>query len=268
MNCRGNAILATLLFVAAGTESFAQTVTWTAGRTLRIDFVMPAAAWPLAPNTLATYGGYATIVQPHTRMTGVLYNGATVMGVSQSVYSNVRPGLYSFYPLGPSFKSPGSPYNFPRDGEPAVVDFTPIWNKTIQGRLEYTIDTGNIQINLGSVALALSESAGPNYGQSIYPSPQILSVKMLPEVPTDPPPPPPVVPGPPMMSGDDDIFMTPSVLKSWCESTKGTAILVRTNLTVKGSSTTPVQIASGCKSHPVVPSTLRPELPCSSIPLL
>ncbi|MBL8214766.1 MAG: hypothetical protein JNK87_28865 [Bryobacterales bacterium] len=233
-------MLLAALFTAAAS---AQTATWTAARTLRIEFRMPTAAWPLAPNTVNVYGGYVTLQQPHTGITASLYNNGVLMGTSFSPLGAGATGLYSYYGFGTSFKTATSPWA--HGGTPTVVDFTPLRDRTIQGRIDVNIATGSMLINLGSVALAILEAAGPNYEQSIYPSPIITSVKRIPELPTDPPPPPSVVPGPPVIGGDDDIVMSPSVFKANCEATKGSAIGVRTNLAITGSSSA-VQVASGC----------------------
>ncbi|MFN0105711.1 MAG: hypothetical protein ACKV2U_26945 [Bryobacteraceae bacterium] len=207
---------------------------------------MPSSAWPIAPNTLVAYGGYANIVQPHTRIIGSIFNGETLLGTSQCTISAGRTGTYSFYPLPATFKSPGSPWNFPQPGEPAEVDFSSILNKTIAGRMDFTIDAGSIQFNLSSVALALTQASGPNYGQSVYPSPIVSSVKIFPELPGDPPPPPPVVPPPPVIGNDDDVVISAATLKTYCESAEGSAVVFTTNVTVSNSGGSSAQISAPC----------------------
>jgi hypothetical protein len=234
-------LAASLLLASAS----AQTVNWTSDRTLRVEFRMPSSAWPLQPNSLSIAGGYVNIVRPLNRMTATLYNRGVVMGTAQSTLGAGYTGQYSFWPFGTGFRTAASPYR-PSYGEAAVLDFTSIWDRSIDGRIDFNIDSGSIQMNLGSVAMMLWEASGPNYGQSIYPSPIITSVKLIPESPTDPPPPPPVVPGPPVFGGDDDVVLSVGTLKYYCEQTKGSAIVFRTNVTIFGNGSTPVSIGSGC----------------------
>jgi len=246
-----------LLAAFATVGASAQTSVWTSDRTLRIEFRMPAGAWPLQPNTLMVAGGNVTIQQPHTKVTQKLYNGSTLLGTAEYRGSAGFVGAYSFHGFGAIFRSANSTFPPSYRGTDAIIDFNPLLDRTIQGRVDVTIDAGKILINPASAYLALSEYIVPGqvWGQSVYPSPVITSVKLIPELPSDTPPPPPAVePPPPVQGPSDNGLITASMLKSYCDQAKGTAVIFRSHVTLLPSSSE-VSVATGCTIE-VLPSYL------------
>jgi hypothetical protein len=247
MNTRnGCTLLVVAVFASLGTS--AQTATWTSDRTLRIEFRMPLSAWPLQPNTLHVAGGFVTIQQPHTKLTLKMYNGTTLMGTAEARGSGGYVGAYSYHGFGAAFRSANSTFPPSYRGTDAIIDFSPLLDRTIQGRIDVNIDAGRILINPASVYLSLSEYIVPGqvWGQSVYPSPIITSVKLIPELPSDTPPPPPAVePPPPVQGPSDNGLITASMLKSYCDQAKGTAVVFRSHVTLLPSSSE-VSVATGC----------------------
>jgi hypothetical protein len=240
----------TFLFLAAcsALAAYGQTTTWTADRTLRIEFRMPTSAWPLQPNTLMVAGGYVTIQQPHTKVTQKIYNGSTLLGTAEYRGSAGFVGAYSFHGFGANFKSANSTYPPSYRGTDAVIDFNPLLDRTIQGRVDVTIDAGKMLINPANVYMHLSEYIVPGRlsGQSIYPNPIITSVKLIPELPGDNPPPPPAYEPPaPVPGPSDNGLITGPMLKSYCDQAKGTAVIFRSHVTLLPSSIE-TSIATGC----------------------
>lgn len=243
MNIRNVATWVLLATLAAGAS--AQTVNWTADRTLRIEFQMPISAWPLQPNTFYVAGGYVTIQQPHTLLTLTMYNGAALMGTAEARGSAGRTGVHSYHPFGTSFQTADSSFGSYL-GTPAIIDFTPVLDRSIQGRIDVNIDAGNILLNLQSAYLSLTEYIpGRIYGQAIYPSPYITSIKLIPELPTDPPPPPPATPTPTVFGPGNNSLMSPASLRAYCDQAKGSAIVFNNHVTITAYPSE-IVVKSGC----------------------
>lgn len=149
------------------------------GQLLRIGFsTSPPFAEMREPDTLYVFFGFPEVVMPFGLMTGVLYDGSSVLGVSTSAAGAGLLGTISLNPAGPTWKSAVSPWDFPA-GDPVIVDFTSILNGSIAGTLEFSIDTGEIRIDTGSLALRLIDAQSAQGGELLG-SGQILSVSLVP----------------------------------------------------------------------------------------
>ena len=234
-------VASVLLLCACALTALGQSyATLTPERTLQIEF-QARSNYIIPPNVLYAFGGYVTILQPYTQITGSLYNGNTLLGTSTSSVGAGYTGTYSFYPIPTTWKAPGSPWNFPA-GDPATVDFTSILDGTINGRIDITINAGSIRFDLSKVALPVIQAAYANGGQSVPPALTVTSVRIIPELPGDPPPPPPVEPPPPVVGDDDDFVITTAALRTACESANGSAVVFNNSVTIINSSTTQIPV--------------------------
>ena len=62
-----------------------------------------------------------------------------------------------------------------------MADFTSIVAGTIDGRVDFAISTGAMDINLDNVRLTLGQSTGPSSQLLTNPQPTITSVQIIPE---------------------------------------------------------------------------------------
>jgi hypothetical protein len=189
------------------------------GRILRIEFFTSPPFVESLPNTLYAFLGNAERVEAYGSMTGALYDGDTLLGVSTSTAGCCATGTYSFHPAPVTWKSPGSPWDHPV-GDPAVADFTSLHDGSIDGRIDITIDAGRLNLDLNAVALVFIHATFSNGGSTIPPTPGLRSVHIVggPPVevtPTEAPRPtatrlPEASPTPTRRGDDDDDFAAPS----------------------------------------------------------
>lgn len=150
-----------------------------AGQILRIEFTTRMTTLGVS-NALYAFLGNVQRVIPFGTMSGSLYDGDTLLGTSTSSTGCCGTGTYAMFPAPVTWKSAGSPWNFPA-GDPAVVDFSGILGGTIDGRIDISIDAGRFEFDIDAVALSLIEATGPNFGSTIPPAPTITSVAVVPE---------------------------------------------------------------------------------------
>ncbi len=161
--------------------------TLTAERVLRIEFVTTPPFVESLPNTLYALLGSGERRQAYGTMRGAIYDGSTLLGVSESSIGCCATGAYSFNPAPVTFRAPGSPWDFPA-GDPATVDFTSMHDGSIAGRIDITIDAGSILLDLDAVALVFIHATYANGGSTIPPAPVLRSVRILGAAPGDPTP--------------------------------------------------------------------------------
>jgi hypothetical protein len=156
----------------------------TPGRLLRIEFTTSPPFIESLPNTLYAFLGNAGRIEAYGSMTGALYDGAQLLGVSTSSLGCCALGSYSFHPAPVTWKSPGSPWDQPA-GDPAVVDFTALHDGTIDGRIDIAIDAGRLELDLDDVALVFIHATFSNGGSTIPPAPIVRSVRIIGGSPVD-----------------------------------------------------------------------------------
>jgi hypothetical protein len=154
---------------------------------LRIEFLTTPPFIESLPNVLYAFLGHVSRREPFNSITGSLYDGARLLGVSTSSNGCCGTGIYSFNPVPVTWKSPGSPWDFPA-GDPAVVDFTSMHDGSIEGRIDIVIDAGSFDLDLRNVALRFIHATSSNGGSSIPPAPVLRSVRIIPRVPVSPSP--------------------------------------------------------------------------------
>lgn len=231
-----------LALATASSLGSAQRVSLTPGRTLRIEFITTPPFIETNPNVLSVQLGYVNLAAPYGRITGSLYDGEVLLGTAYSTLGAGYTGRYSFHPLPVSWKTADSPWNpWAHAGpgnEPAVVDFTTLHDGTIRGRMDISIDAGQIDFAYRDVGLSTTFATYTNGGSSIPPYPRIISMRLLPELPGDPVPPtyPPTPPAPPVdLDEDDDRNVTPQEFKTACETGEGNAVILDHGIKVTGT---------------------------------
>ena len=120
--------------------------------------------------------GILQVLAAHTSRTGALYDGNALLGSGTSTSFGGHVGALSLQPAR-SWVSPTSPWSF---DNPAVADFTVIQNGTIDGRIDFTIATGSMDINLANVRLTMGQGFSPNQALVVDPPPTIASVEIIP----------------------------------------------------------------------------------------
>ena len=143
---------------------------------LRIEFKVTGDWTPVDPDVLLLNFGLITVIEPFTKRIADLYDGNTLLGTASSTSFGNHVGLLNLDPSN-SWKAPGSPWNF---DSPGTADFTTIVDGSIDGRIEFRIATGSIDIPLNQVNLTVLRATGPNSGTVVTPVPTINSIEIIP----------------------------------------------------------------------------------------
>jgi hypothetical protein len=144
------------------------------GQRLRVTFTTSSSASP-TPDVLLLNFGLIQVNAAYTTRSASLYNGSTLLGThSSSSFGNYVGPLN----LDPSddFKSPTSVFTF---DNPAVVSFTGIQAGTIEGVIEFSIQTGQVDIPLAQVNLTMEQATGPASGFVTSPAPIVTCVSIV-----------------------------------------------------------------------------------------
>jgi hypothetical protein len=147
-----------------------------AGDVLIVTFTTSPGALPV-PDTFTLNLGTVQVLAAHTSRTGAMYDGPTLLGTGSTSSFGGNVGALSLSPAR-SWKSPTSLWNF---DNPAIADFTTIANGTINGRLEFTIATGAMDINLANVFIRMGQAFQANAFTNSNPQPVLTSVQIVPE---------------------------------------------------------------------------------------
>lgn len=169
------ALIATLV-VSLGLASAARATILHAGEILRVTFTTTPNSTP-APDELSLNLGLTNVIQAHTARTGALYDGNVLLGVGSTTSFGNVVGPLNLDPAR-SWKSPTSLWNF---DNPAIADFTSIVNGTINGRIDFSIATGAMDINFANVRLSMGQAQGPSIVNLSNPQPTVTSVQIVPE---------------------------------------------------------------------------------------
>ena len=144
-----------------------------AGDTLCVEFSI-ATPHNTPPDVLSLNLMLIQVNQAFTTRTAKLYDGATLLGTHSRNDFGTHVGALHLQPAN-SFASATSVWTF---NNPAIVDFTPILNGTIQGRIEFSILTGQVDINLGVVNLTMIRGTNASGGAVVSPAPVITSISI------------------------------------------------------------------------------------------
>ena len=143
---------------------------------LRIEFKVTPDWTPVDPDVLLLNFGLITVIEPFTKRIADLYDGNTLLGTASTTSFGNHVGLLNLDPSN-SWKAPGSPWNF---DSPGTADFTTIVDGSIDGRIEFRIATGSVDIPLNQVNLTVLRATGPNSGTVVTPVPTINSIEISP----------------------------------------------------------------------------------------
>jgi hypothetical protein len=168
-------IVAAIAALLAG-ASTAQSTVLTSNDLLLVTFTTSPGATPV-PDTLTLNLGQVQVMAAHTARTGALFDGATLLGTGSTTSFGNHVGALSLSPAR-SWRSPTSVWNF---DNPAVADFTTVANGTINGRIEFAIATGAMDINLNNVSLGMGRAFQANAFTNSNPQPVVTSVQIIPE---------------------------------------------------------------------------------------
>jgi hypothetical protein len=161
-----------LSIILLGTiDVVAESVTLTPDKALRINFYTLPPLNPVPDTFVLGLGDVGA--NKYTSMRGSIYNGDTLLGVDTYDDHGDMVGALSVYLF---WKSPESEFTFT---DPGVIDFSSIRNGTINGRIDYTIQTGSMTIDLTRVRLIMWDAYDAYSGHNTYPDPIITSKSIV-----------------------------------------------------------------------------------------
>jgi hypothetical protein len=146
-----------------------------AGQVLQVFFtVAPAAP---TPDVLTLNLGLVNVLAAHTSRTGALFDGNTLLGTGSTNSFGGHVGPLGLSPAR-SWRQATSLWNF---DNPAVANFVPIQNGTNAGRIDFTIQTGAMDVNLNNISLGMGQAIAENIFINSVPQPVITAVQIVPE---------------------------------------------------------------------------------------
>ena len=146
-----------------------------AGQVLQVFFtVAPAAP---TPDVLTLNLGLVNVLAAHTSRTGALFDGNTLLGTGSTNSFGGHVGPLGLSPAR-SWRQATSLWNF---DNPAVANFVPIQNGTNAGRIDFTIQTGAMDISLNNISLGMGQAIAENIFINSVPQPVITAVQIVPE---------------------------------------------------------------------------------------
>jgi hypothetical protein len=165
-----------LLLIAAcfGFAAEARADVLTPSQRLRVTFTVSPTSSP-TPDVLLLNFGLIQVQAAYTTRSASLYNGSTLLGTHSSSSFGTYVGPLNLDPTN-DFKSATSVFTFEN---PAVVNFASIQNGTIEGVIEFSIATGQVDIPLGQVNLTMEQATGPSSGFVVSPAPTVTCVTIV-----------------------------------------------------------------------------------------
>ena len=167
------ALFTCVLICAATTNTRAAILS--AGQVLQVFFTV-APASPV-PDVITLNLGLVQVLAAHTSRTGALFDGNTLLGTGSTNSFGGNVGALNLSPAR-SWRSATSVWNF---DNPAVANFLPIQLGTNNGRIDFTIQTGAMDINLNNISLGMGFATAPNIFINSVPQPVITAVQIVPE---------------------------------------------------------------------------------------
>ncbi len=148
-----------------------------AGEILRIDFTVDNNFSPMPPDVLRLNFGLIEVFQPFTTRNADLFDGNTLLGHAETSSFGNHVGLLNLDPSN-SWRTKDSLWDF---DNPGIADFGPILDGSIDGRIDFFIATGSVDIPLNQVNLNFIKANGPNFGTVVSPPPTITGIAIIPE---------------------------------------------------------------------------------------
>ena len=131
---------------------------------------------PQPPDVIRLNFGLTEVLVAYTARVAELYDGNTLLGTHRSTLFGSHVGLLNLDPSN-SWRTPTSLWNF---DNPGVADFTTILDGTIDGRIDYTVETGEHSIPLNQINLNFIKATGASGGWVVTPAPTITSIEIIP----------------------------------------------------------------------------------------
>jgi len=144
---------------------------------LRIRFAVKGP-YNVTPDVLLLNLGIVDVIAAHTSRSADLWDCATLLGTATTNSFGNHVGMLSLNPAN-SWKSSTSPWCF---DNPGIADFTPILNGMDHGIIDFTIETGEMDITLSSVNLTMEQATGCSSGIPVTPAPTISYVAVVPKL--------------------------------------------------------------------------------------
>jgi len=166
---------ALLSFAAALATSPAQNLT--SANALRIHFTV-SPPYNRQPDVLRINFGLTQVHSAYTNRRAVLWDCDQQLGTYASPLFGAHTGALNLDP-GASFKSPTSPWTFDNAG---TADFTSIVNGAIRGVIDFTIDTGAMNIPLHQVNLNMVQATSSAGGFVVTPDPTVTLAQIVPRL--------------------------------------------------------------------------------------
>ena len=142
---------------------------------LRVVFKVDNNWSPVAPDVMTFNFGLVDVLAAYTTRHAALYDGNTLLGTASSSSFGGHVGLLSLNPAA-SFAAPGSPWSFDNFTN---VDFTTIVDGSIDGRIDFTLETGSMDIDLANINLSFIKASSCCGGTVVTPVPTINSIDII-----------------------------------------------------------------------------------------
>lgn len=176
------AFCALLLFALVWPQA-AEADPLTPSQVLRVGFVLPDIPFQPGPPDTLIFGVNVDRREPFGSLSVSLFDRGSLLGTySTSVNGQTSEGGLG---LGAYFFSPTSTYGLGAPFAPAaVIDFSSLADRTIQGLIELSIATGLVDVRLESVAFFLGRSNPDGSASgSIFTQPIVTSIAIADPVP-------------------------------------------------------------------------------------
>jgi len=165
-------LCAVTLSVAAG-QAHADILT--PDEVLRVPFTIDSNFVSAIPDVLSLKLGIIDVQVAYTTRQARLFDGTTLLGEDVKGSWGSFVGPLSMNPSN-SFVEASSVWSFKG---PTVVDFSSILDGTIDGLIEFRIETGQVDIDLNQVDLWMIQGTGPSSGLVVSPAPILGLVEIV-----------------------------------------------------------------------------------------
>lgn len=163
--------------IAAMSVSSASAALLSAGEILRVDFTVDNNFQPQPPDVLRLNFGLINVLEAFTTRNADLYDGETLLGSASTGSFGGHVGPLNLDPSN-SWRTETSLWTF---DNPGIADFGPILDGTIDGRIDFFIETGQVDIPLNQVNLNFLKATGGASGFVVTPPPTITNIEIIPE---------------------------------------------------------------------------------------
>ncbi|MBD1922603.1 hypothetical protein H6F77_16170 [Microcoleus sp. FACHB-831] len=115
---------------------------------LVVDFTLSPTLSAVPNALLLNLNGFIQVNQPFTERTAKLFDSNMLLGTATNSIFGTYTGLLGSLSSSNSWKSFSSPWN---SGNPTTINFDSLVDSSIDGRIEFSIATGEIEFDLDRV---------------------------------------------------------------------------------------------------------------------